>query len=162
MSVEILIWGCLAGFAATATMDVFAALFNRVGLTAGAKGQWVGRWYLGMLQGRFIHSDIADFPEQTGEKQAALAGHYVIGAVLAVFYLSGALWLDVPPDSFVSAVGYGLATTIFPWLLVLPCLGFGVCGRKGPVELKLFRSSLMNHLSYGLGLWWTANVVPLG
>ena len=45
---------------------------------------------------------------------------------------------------------------------VTPALGFGVLGLKGPAELKLFRSSLLNHLSYGFGLWWIAKVLPFG
>jgi len=154
--------GICAGVAATATMDVFAILFNRMGLTAGAKGKWVGRWYLGLLQGRLTHDDIAAYPEQAGEKQAALVGHYVIGAVLAVIYFVAAHWLSVAPESFFPAVGYGLITCVFPWFLVLPALGFGACGWKGPPELKLFRSTVMNHLSYGLGLWWTAWVLLSG
>lgn len=162
MPVKTLILGIVAGVAATATMDVFAVLFNRMGLTAGAKGQWVGRWYLGMLRGRFVHSDIAAYPEQDGEKQAALVGHYVIGAVLAVLYVVGAKWLGRSPDGLLLAMGYGLATCVFPWFLVLPGLGFRACGWKGPPELKLFRSTVMNHLSYGFGLWWTASVLPLG
>jgi integral membrane sensor domain MASE1 len=93
---------------------------------------------------------------------AALAGHYAIGIALALVYVIGAGWLGIPPDSFLAALGYGFATSVFPWFLVMPSLGFGVFGLNGPPELKLFRSSLLNHLSYGLGLWWTAKVLPLG
>jgi hypothetical protein len=41
-------------------------------------------------------------------------------------------------------------------------LGFGVFGLRGPPELRLFTSSLMNHLFYGFGLWWIAKVLRLG
>ena len=162
MNSEIIIFGALTGIVATATMDLLAIAFGKIGLIAGAKGEWVGRWYLGMLRGRFAHRDIASAPVQKGEKQAALAGHYGIGIILAVFYFVAASRLNVPTDGFIYALGYGFATTVFPWFLVLPCLGFGAFGVKGPPELKLFRSSLVNHLSYGLGLWWTAKVLPLG
>ena len=160
MNSETIIFGVLAGVAATATMDVLAIVFGKIGLTAGAKGEWVGRWYLGILRGRFAHKDITISPDLQGEKQAALVGHYAIGIALAVFYVIGAAWLGVPPGSFFAALGYGFATTVFPWFLVLPSLGFGAFGMKGPPELKLFRSSLMNHLSYGFGLWWIAKVLP--
>lgn len=161
MNSEAIIFGALTGIAATMTMDVLAGASRRVGLTAGAKGQWVGRWYLGMLRGRFVNADIATAPEQAGEKQAALFGHYAIGIILALFYVVAAGWLGVPPDSFFIALGYGFATTVFPWLLVLPALGFGAFGLQGPPGLKLFRTSLLNHLSYGLGLWWMAKLLPL-
>ena len=157
-----MVFGVCVGVAATVTMDVLASASRRVGLAAGAKGQWVGRWYLGIARGQFVHSDIAAAPEQAGEKRAALVGHYVIGITLAVLYVVGAGWVGVSPGSFLVALGYGLATCVFPWFLVFPALGFGLFGRKGPSELKLFTSSLMNHLFYGFGLWWIAKVLRLG
>ena len=162
MTVETIVFGIFAGIAATVTMDVLASVSRRAGLTVGAKGQWVGRWYLGILQGKFVHSNIAVAPEQTGEKRAAMVGHYLIGIALTVFYIVGAGWLGVSPDKFIVALGYGFATCVFPWFLVFPALGFGAFGIKGPPELKLFTTSLMNHLSYGFGLWWIAKLLPLG
>jgi hypothetical protein len=143
-------------------MDVLGSVSRRVGLVAGAKGQWVGRWYLGIARGQFVHSNIAAAPERAGERPAALIGHYLIGIVLAVFYVAGAGWLGVSPDAILAALGYGLATCIFPWFLVFPALGFGWFGRQGPPELRLFTSSALNHLFYGFGLWWAANVLQLG
>ena len=154
--------GVVVGVAGTVTMDVLGSLSRKAGLSAGANGKWVGRWYIGIARGRFVHADIAASPEHAGEKRAALVGHYVIGITLAVIYVVGAGLTGISPGSFVAAVGYGLATCVFPWFLVLPALGFGVFGRKGPPELKLFISTLQNHLFYGLGLWWIANVLRLG
>jgi len=159
---ETIVFGFCAGVAATVTMDVLANASRRVGLTVGAKGQWVGRWYLGIARGHFVHSNIAVSPEQTGEKRAALVGHYAIGIALAVLYVAGAGWLGVSPDVFLVALGYGFATSVFPWFLVFPALGFGLFGLKGPPELRMFTTSLINHLSYGFGLWWIAKVLPLG
>jgi len=161
-TITLLIFGVLVGVAATVTMDVLGSVARRVGLAAGAKGQWVGRWYLGIARGQFVHSDIAAAPERAGEVRAALVGHYVIGIVLAVVYVVGAGLLGVSPATFLVAIGYGLATCVFPWFLVLPALGFGLFGRKGPPELRLFTSSVLNHLFYGFGLWWSATVLLLG
>jgi len=156
-----LLLGILVGVAGTVTMDVLAIMSRRLGLAIGAKGQWVGRWYLGMAKGRFVHADIATLPKEPGETRAALVGHYIIGITLALFYVFGAGWVGLSPASFWVAVGYGLGTCVFPWFLVFPALGFGAFGRKGPPELKVFRASVLNHLGYGLGLWWIANMLPL-
>ena len=155
------LFGVAVGVAATVTMDVMGAVARRLGLAAGAKGTWVGRWYLGILRGRFFSSDIAAAPALAGEARAALVGHYLIGIVLSVFYVVAAGWLGVAPSGFVVAVGYGLATCVFPWFLVLPALGFGVLGVNGPPRLRLFTSSVLNHLFYGLGLWWSSNLLQL-
>ena len=162
MTGETIVFGFCAGVAATVTMDVLASASRRVGLAAGAKGQWVGRWYLGIARGHFVHSNIAVAPEQTGEKRAALVGHYAIGIALGMLYVAGSGWLDVSPGVFLVALGYGFATNVFPWFLMFPAMGFGFLGLKGPAESRLFTSSLMNHLYYGVGLWWIANVLPLG
>ncbi len=161
-TVVTMILAVVAGVAATATMDLLARLAQRLGLIVGAKGIWVGRWYLGLVQGRFAHPDISAAPEQPGEKRAALIGHYVIGIVLAVVYVFGARWLDASPGGILNALGYGLATCVFPWFLLFPAMGFGWFGRNGPPELRLFTTSVLNHLFYGFGLWWSANLLGLG
>ena len=51
--------GVLVGVAGTVTMDGLGAVSHKAGLTKGAKGEWVGRWYLGFAQGRFVHRTIA-------------------------------------------------------------------------------------------------------
>jgi hypothetical protein len=158
----LIVAGVLVGSASTMTMDVLGSLSRKVGLAAGANGQWVGRWYLGMARGQFVHANIAASPEQAGERRAALIGHYLIGIALAVLYVVAASVLGVTPASFAVAVGYGLATCVFPWFLVFPALGFGMFGRKGPRELRLFTSSLLNHFFYGFGLWWMSHVLWLG
>ena len=161
-TIVVLMFGVIVGVAATVTMDVLGSVARKAGLAAGAKGIWVGRWYLGIARGQFVHSDIAAAPELAGEKRAALVGHYVIGIVLAVVYVVGAGLLGISPAVFLVAIGYGLATCVFPWFLVLPSLGFGAFGLKGPKDLRLFTSSLLNHAFYGFGLWWTAKVLGLG
>ena len=106
--------------------------------------------------------NIAESPKQNGEVRAAQIGHYVIGVVLAIFYLAGTVSFGLSPDSLLVALGYGLATCVFPWFLVYPALGFGLFGLRGPSEMKPVMTSFLNHLFYGLGLWWSTNVLPLG
>lgn len=156
------LFGVLVGIVGTVTMDVLAVVRGRLGFAKGAKAEWIGRWYLGMARGRFTHADIAAAPEQPGEMRAAFLGHYIIGATLGVFYLLGAGWVNVSPASFIMALGYGFATCVFPWFLLFPAQGFGVFGRRAPAELKVFSASILNHLGYGLGLWWIACVLRLG
>ena len=162
MTTETAVLGLCVGVAATVTMDVSAGASRRIGLAEGAKGRWLGRWYLGIVRGQFIHSDISVAPERPGERRAALVGHYAIGIALAMAYVAAADWLGVSPDELPAAVGYGVATCVFPWLVVFPALGFGCFGRRGPPALRLFTSSLLNHLAYGFGLWWSSKVLPLG
>jgi hypothetical protein len=161
-TIALVVYGVVVGVAATLTMDVLASVSRRLGLTVGAKGIWVGRWYLGMPRGEFTYSDITAAPARAGERRAALIGHYVIGVALAVLYVVGCRWLDVSPGGWLAALVYGLATCVFPWFLLFPALGFGMFGLEGPPELKLLRTSVVNHLFYGVGLWWAAKLFGLG
>ena len=157
----LMLFGVCVGAAATLTMDVLGRASQKSGLIAGAQGEWLGRWYLGIARGQFVHSNIAASPQLPGEKRAALVGHFAIGTTLAVLYVFGAGWLGVSPGAFFVALGYGFATCVFPWFLVFPALGFGFFGLKAPPELKLFRSSVFNHLTYGFGLWWSATMFSI-
>lgn len=161
-TVAAIAFGIIGGIAATATMDVLGIAAGKLGLVVGAKRIWVGRWYLGIAHDRFAHADITTAPEQPGEAAAALVGHHLIGIALAFVYILGATWLGLSPSGLPVALAYGLATCVFPWLLVFPALGFGWIGVRGPSELRLFTSSLLNHLFYGFGLWWAAELLPLG
>ncbi len=157
---HIILHSILTGIAATLTMDLLTGFARRSGIAAGAKGAWIGRWYLGMAEGLFLHRDIVSSKERRGEKGAAMAGHYVIGIVLAVAYVHGAVWLGLSPGAFLPSVGFGTATVVLPLFLVYPALGFGCCGRIAP-ELKPLQTSLLNHVFYGLGLWWSCNALTL-
>ena len=104
---------------------------------------------------------VASGQNRPGEIRAALIGHYAIGAVLAVVYVLGASWLGLSPGSLPVAIIYGLATCVFPWFLMFPALGFGLLGLKAPPKLRLLSTSVVNHLFYGIGLWWIALLLPL-
>ena len=151
--------GIVAGVAATMVMDILGSVSRRIGLTAGASGKWVGRWYLGMAHGQFWHTDISIVPEQPQETQAAMTGHYLIGIVLAIAYFVSVELLGIDQDNFLTAVGFGIATVIFPLFLVYPALGFGIMGLRCPLAMKPVITSFANHLFYGLGLWLSAVVI---
>ncbi|PLX28857.1 MAG: hypothetical protein C0600_09250 [Ignavibacteria bacterium] len=68
----ITLYAILTGIAATMTMDLLTGFARRFGFAAGAKGEWVGRWYLGMAEGHFHHRDIIASKEQRGAKVAAM------------------------------------------------------------------------------------------
>lgn len=159
---EILAFGSLMGLGATATMDLLGKGVRRWGLTAGVDSRWIGRWLLWILRGRFLHSDITVASEQRHERRAAFLAHYAIGIVLAAVYLLGIRWFAISPSALFVALGYGFATNVFAWFLMFPAMGFGILGLRAPRDRKLFLTSLVNHLFYGLGLWWTGALLPVG
>jgi len=51
------------------------------------------------------------------------------------------------------ALAFGLSTSVLPWLVMFPAMGYGVFGTHGPEGTRLFVSSLISHAFFGLGLW---------
>ena len=85
----------LMGIFATYFMDILAGfLVKRKLIHSFIKSEAVGRWFLYMFKGKFIHEDIHKTPELQKEKLWGFISHYLIGIVLAGIYLF--LELEVP------------------------------------------------------------------
>ena len=57
---EILAWAFLGGIVGAVLMDVTETYAAKVDITSGVNIALVGRWFLGLLRGRFIHRNILD------------------------------------------------------------------------------------------------------
>jgi hypothetical protein len=147
-----------AALLSTLTMDLGATLFRKLGLTNGTPLELFARWLGNMTQGRLFHHSIIDAPDVKVPMGLAVLTHYLIGTSLTVMFwlLMRALGRPLPTSTLaLAAVGFGLLTNVLPWLFMFPAMGFGVLGKDAPAELLLFRSSLVNHLFFGIGLAWT-------
>jgi hypothetical protein len=89
-----------------------------------------------------------------GELPLALAGHYLIGITLTLTYAVLVVAARIAPGKAAigAAVGFGLLSNLLPWLWMFPSMGFGLLGRTAPPEWLLFRSSLVAHVFFGVGL----------
>jgi hypothetical protein len=64
--------------------------------------------------------------------------------------------------SIAGAITYGAATTVLPWFVMYPSQGMGWLGRDAPSDAHMARTSLFNHVVFGVGLaLWTAVLRPL-
>jgi hypothetical protein len=142
------------GLIATLTMDVGAALSRRTGLSAGVPPQLLGRWFARLARGAFADGSVLQAPPVRGELPLALIGHYLIGVTLTLGFsqLVAALPARTPAEQLRLSLAFGVATTLLPWLLMYPSMGFGLFGRRGPAELLLLRTSLLNHVFFAVGL----------
>lgn len=144
--------GAPAGILATLVMDGMNWLLSSWGLISHSHPSSIGRIFYNWSQGRFINRSFFELQPSAHEFWYGLAGHYAIGAALAVLYvllshaLSGTLKAKAWP------LAYGVLTSVFAWFLMFPSVGLGLFGLDAPPQVHLFRTSLVNHLSYGLGL----------
>lgn len=142
-----------AGLFATFLMDTLGAFIRKKGWTQGISAQMLGRWLLGLPAGNLIHQTILQSPQVRHELNTAVVGHYLIGAMLGGAYGLFLAQMDMFGMAPHFSLAFGLLTNIFPWFILFPAFGFGWFGLKGPPEMKLFRTSLINHCIYGVGLF---------
>jgi hypothetical protein len=136
------------GIGATLSMDLMSAAGRRAGLLHGVELEWMQRWFASALRGRPFVDDVRAISTPGLPLGATLLVHYAIGVTLAILY--GIL---VGPRSSVStATAFGFLTCALPWLFMFPGMGLGAFGIHAPSEALLVRTSLVNHLVYGVAL----------
>ncbi|PMJ90743.1 DUF2938 domain-containing protein [Vibrio sp. 10N.261.55.A7] len=158
---ETTIWlqAILIGVGATIIMDAWALLQKRVLGIPSMNYALVARWVLLMPSGRWVHKPIMLTPPVRGEKPLGWILHYWIGIVFALMhvFVFGPSWLSSP--SLLPALITGVVTIVCPFLIIQPCLGFGVAASKTPTPWKARGLSLLAHCSYGVGLYASAVVM---
>jgi hypothetical protein len=150
-----LVLAYFGGIVGAVLMDITEALAARAGLTSGVNVALVGRWALGLLRGQWAHADIARSPARPGEVRAGWAFHLLIGGggvALVYAALLQATGCTLPAHRLWGGVAFGAATSLLPWLLLLPAFGWGWFGRRGPCGSNALLASTVSHLPYGLGV----------
>jgi hypothetical protein len=145
----------LGGIVGAVLMDITESIAARIGLTSGVNVALVGRWALGLLRGQWAHVDIACSPERPGEVRMGWAFHVLVGGGgVALLYAAfvHAAGVDVPIHHLWGGVIFGAATSLLPWLVLLPAFGWGWFGRRGPRGSNALLASMVSHIPYGLGI----------
>jgi hypothetical protein len=143
----------LMGVFATYYMDFWARiLVKRKVIYALISPDIIGRWFLSMFKGKFVHRDIYKVSEFKNERRWGFISHFMIGVVLAGFYLLLDRELSLVGDHIWVAVLYGIATNALPWLWLYPGIGLGVFASNSPDRSRLIKTSFVNHANFGFGL----------
>jgi len=150
----ILVEMILMGVFATYFMDLFAGfLLKRKCIHSFITPVSIGRWFIYMFKGKFIHKDIRKTSPVKNEKTGYFVSHYLIGIALAGFYLFLELNSQTIQEHVWIALIYGIITVIFPWFWLLPSVGLGVMAAKSPERTLILRTNLINHTNFGIGLF---------
>src|SRR5690348_3052781 len=110
--------GVLHGLVAPAVMDLLGSVARPARPPAPLPPVLLGRWVASMLRGHMRHANIGQAVPVGNELVIALLAHYAVGVAFASLYLFATLRLGVSPRSAGAAITFGLATCVFPWLLM--------------------------------------------
>ncbi len=152
---EILAWAFLGGIVGAVLMDVTETYAAKVGITSGVNIALVGRWFLNLLYGQFVHANILNSKPFTREVKAGWVFHLLVGGggvalIYPLFFQS--FGLPFPSNHLLGGLLFGLATSLLPWLILLPSFGWGFFGRHGPKGSNAVLASTLSHIPYGLGV----------
>jgi hypothetical protein len=144
----------LMGTFATYCMDLIGGfLVKRKLIHSFIEPEAVGRWFLYLFRGKFIHKDINKTPALSNEKFWCVFSYYLIGIVLAGIYLFMELKVPTIRNQILVPLIFGITTVLLPWLWLLPSIGLGFLASKSPNRLRIMKTNLVNHTNFGLGLF---------
>lgn len=144
------------GIGATALMDLFAMLRQRLFGIVSTDYALVGRWIAHMAKGRFRHDSIAAAAPVRGERAIGWATHYLTGVAFASILLAvwGIDWARQP--TIVPALIVGIGSVAAPFLLMQPGMGAGIASRLTRSPWAARARSLVMHTVFSFGLYVSA------
>lgn len=159
MTPDLLLRILLTGAGATLCMDLWALLLKRHFGIPSLDYALVGRWFLGMFDGRWFHATIVTAPPRQGERKIGWILHYAIGLAFAFIPLglAGIEWYAAPEPRI--ALLSGWLSLAAPFLVMQLALGFGVAAAKTASPRRARLLSLITHTVYGLGLLIAARLL---
>jgi hypothetical protein len=152
---EVWVWAFLGGMVGAVFMDVMETCAAKIGITSGVNIALVGRWSIGLLHGQLAHGNILESKPFPSEDKAGWAFHLLVGGgCVALLYplffqITG---LPFPNSQLIGGLLFGLSTSLLPWFIFLPALGWGVWGRRGPNGSNALLASPLSHIPYGFGV----------
>ncbi len=147
------------GIAATLFIDLYAFLLAKVFKIPSLNFCLVGRWGLGLLDGKFMHQNIAASPVKHFECVFGWCVHYFIGVLFSFLFilLVGIAWLEQP--TLIAACIFGLASVSMPFFVMQPALGMGIMATKSANPFQARLKSSVTHLLFGVGLYLSAQFI---
>jgi len=146
----------LIGIGATAILDLWAIVLNRVFGIPLSNWALIGRWFAYLPRGRFAHDPISASEPVRNELAIGWVMHYLIGILFAgiVLLIWGVDWARTP--TLVPALIVGIVTVGCGWFIIQPGMGFGIAASKRPNANQIRLIGLINHIVFGLGLYVAA------
>jgi hypothetical protein len=151
----------LIGVGATAFVDLWSIARARLFGVPVPNFAMVGRWFGYLPRGRFRHDSIAATTAVPGERLIGWVAHYLIGIAFAALLvgLFGREWLQQPRLG--PALLVGVATVIFPLLIMQPGMGAGIAASRTPDPGAARLHSIVTHAMFGLALYLAGIAVRL-
>jgi hypothetical protein len=148
------------GVFATATLDLWAMILNRVLNIPVTNWSYVGRWVSGLPSVVYRDEPIAAAPAVPYERTLGWLTHYFTGITYGAAYLFLLGAASREPSAY-SAIMFGVATVFAPWLILQPGLGMGFFASHTSRPSITRALNIVSHSIFGLGLYSGWRVLAL-
>ena len=147
------------GAGGTLLLDVWAVFASKVLKIPATDWALVGRWFVHMSKGKFIHQHLSSAAQVPFELQIGWTAHYIIGILygLPIWLFWGESWLESPTLMPPMLVSWVLLAA--PFFIMMPGMGAGVAGLKTPRPHITQIKSLVGHSMFGLGMYVSAQII---
>jgi len=159
LEAEYIVGAVLVGLGATLVIDLWALLLRRGFNIPSLSYCLLGRWLLHMPGGRFVHDSIAAAAQKRHECTLGWIAHYLIGTSFALVFVLLVSGTGLEHPTLLPALGFGIVTTLVPFLIMQPSLGLGIAASKTPNPNQARLKSLMTHTVFGVGLYIWASLL---
>ena len=152
---ELFLFAYLSGLIGSIFMDIIENYMAKRGISSAVSLEDIGRWFLFMLKGKFMHKEIKSLAQMPNEIVAGKIFHYIFaGGGIALLYPLFLIFFDIKMDSNHLFYGmiFGFLTNIFPWFWMMPSFGWGIAGVKRSPKANTILAPTVSHIVYGLGL----------
>ncbi len=156
MPSSLLLTAFIMGIGATALLDMWAWLLNRVFGFNLPNWALVGRWFANVPRGRLMHHDITQSEPVSNELTIGWVMHYAVGVLFAAVTLmiGGVAWVQNPTVLLPLIVG--LVTVGCGWFILQPGMGAGWAASLKPDRARIRLLNIVGHAVFGLGLYGMA------
>ncbi len=156
---EFFVLAVVMGAGATALLDLWALLLNRLFGFGLPNWAMIGRWVAHLPTGKIMHDDISQASPVANELTIGWVFHYAVGIVFAVatLVLGGAAWAKAP--TLMLPLIVGIVTVGCGWFILQPALGAGIAASRKPDANRIRALNIAGHVVFGLGLWLAAMAV---
>ncbi|MBE3639245.1 DUF2938 family protein [Mangrovicoccus algicola] len=154
---HLILFSITVGITATLVFDLWKYATDRLRGRSGSPWGLIGRWVLGLGQGRWRLDQSRRDPPGRAETATGWIFHYAVGiayaAMLPLFW--GAGYVAAPGLWPAVIVGFGL-TTLAGLCLLTPAMGGGMLARNTPNQAQRIIETLQNHAIFALALYMGA------
>ena len=144
----------MAGFYSCFALDLFGRFLLIVLKIPEPSWDVVGRWaYYIVMRGVLFNPQISNVTPIVHELKIGWIFHYLIAVLWAVIFHILFVEHSLFELSYLNGLVFGIATTLAPLFIFMPCIGQGILARKTQIPYLTLLILIARHSVFGLAMF---------